>query len=78
MRAINPPALVWGAADAYIPRDMAERRRRSFPSARIEYLEDLGHWCFLEDPERVAALVVPFLREQLNQQPAPTTRPHAG
>lgn len=79
MRVINPPALVvWGAADAYIPRAMAERQRRSFPSARIEYLEDLGHWCFLENPELVAALVVPFLREQLNQQPTRTTRPHAG
>jgi pimeloyl-ACP methyl ester carboxylesterase len=67
MRAIDPPALVvWGAADAYIPRDMAERQRRSFPSARIEYLQDLGHWCFLEDAERVAAVVMPFLREQLN------------
>jgi pimeloyl-ACP methyl ester carboxylesterase len=69
MRAIDPPALVvWGAADAYIPRDMAERQRRSFPSARIEYLEDLGHWCFLEAPRRVAAVVIPFLREQLNQR----------
>jgi pimeloyl-ACP methyl ester carboxylesterase len=73
MRAIDPAALVvWGAADAYIPRDMAERQRRSFPSARIEYLEDLGHWCFLEDPERVAALVIPFLREQLNPAHGPS------
>jgi pimeloyl-ACP methyl ester carboxylesterase len=79
MRNIDPPALVvWGATDAYVPRDMAQRQRRSFPSARIEYLEDLGHWCFLEDPERVAALVVPFLRKQANQQPAPATRPPAG
>lgn len=69
MRAIDPPALVvWGATDSYIPRDMPERQRRSFPSARIEYLEDLGHWCFLEDPERVAALVVPFLRGQLEPE----------
>jgi pimeloyl-ACP methyl ester carboxylesterase len=71
LRALDRPALVvWGAADAYIPRDMAERQRRSFPSARIELLEGLGHWCFLEDPERVASIVVPFLNQQTGS-PAP-------
>jgi pimeloyl-ACP methyl ester carboxylesterase len=67
LRALNRPALVlWGTADAYIPWAQAERQRESFPAARIELLEGLGHWPFLEDPGRVAALVVPFLREQLN------------
>jgi pimeloyl-ACP methyl ester carboxylesterase len=43
LRMLNRPALVvWGAADAYVPRDMAERQRRSFPSARIEVLEGLA------------------------------------
>jgi pimeloyl-ACP methyl ester carboxylesterase len=66
MRALDPPALVvWGADDAYIPREMADRQRLSFPSVHIELLEGLGHWCFLEDPERVASAVVPFLREQV-------------
>jgi pimeloyl-ACP methyl ester carboxylesterase len=68
LHALDRPALVvWGAADAYIPRDMAERQRRSFPSARIEFLEGLGHWCFLEDPARVAELVIPFLEAQLGR-----------
>lgn len=66
LRELDRPALVvWGAEDAYLPREQAERQRRSFPSARIEVLEGYGHWVFLEDPERVASLVVPFLREQL-------------
>jgi pimeloyl-ACP methyl ester carboxylesterase len=69
LRKLDRPALVvWGAADAYIPREMADRQRRSFPCARIEVLEGLGHWCFLEDPERVASLVVPFLRDQIGRR----------
>ncbi len=66
LRALDRPALVlWGTADAYIPYEQAERQRQAFPSARVELLEGLGHWPLLEDPGRVAALVVPFLREQL-------------
>lgn len=68
LRALDPPTLVvWGAADAYLPREQAERQRQTFPSARIEVLEGVGHWSFLEEPERVASLVVPFLTEQLGR-----------
>jgi pimeloyl-ACP methyl ester carboxylesterase len=67
LRALDRPALVlWGTADAYLPWEQAERQREAFPGARVELLEGLGHWPFLEDPGRVAALVVPFLREQLS------------
>jgi pimeloyl-ACP methyl ester carboxylesterase len=66
LRALDRPALVlWGTADAYIPWTQAERQRDAFPSARVELLEGLGHWPFLEDPGRVAGLVVPFLRGQI-------------
>ncbi len=66
MRALDRPALVlWGTADPYLPSAQAERQREAFPSAHIELLEGLGHWPFLEDPWRVASLIVPFLREQL-------------
>jgi pimeloyl-ACP methyl ester carboxylesterase len=65
LRPLDRPALVvWGVDDPYIPWEQAERQRESFPSARIELLDGLSHWCFLEDPARVAELVVPFLREQ--------------
>jgi pimeloyl-ACP methyl ester carboxylesterase len=66
LRALDRPALVvWATRDAYLPYEQAERQREAFPSARVELLEGHGHWVFVEDPERVAALVVPFLREQL-------------
>jgi pimeloyl-ACP methyl ester carboxylesterase len=64
LRALDRPALVvWGTGDAYIPWQQAERQLESFPSARIELLEGLGHWPFLEDPGRVNEHVIPFLRE---------------
>jgi pimeloyl-ACP methyl ester carboxylesterase len=66
LRELDRPALVvWGTADVYLPTEQAERQRQTFPSARVELLEGLGHWAFVEDPERVASLVVPFLREQV-------------
>jgi pimeloyl-ACP methyl ester carboxylesterase len=66
LRALDRPALVlWGTHDAYFPWQQAERQRQAFPSARVELLEGLGHWPFLEDPGWVASLVIPFLREQL-------------
>lgn len=66
LRALNRPALVvWGVDDAYIPWQQAERQLESFPAARIELLDGLGHWPFLEDPGRVAEVVIPFLREQV-------------
>ncbi len=66
LRQLDRPALVvWGTEDVYIPWRQAERQRESFPSARIQLLEGLGHWPFLEDPARVAEHVLPFLREQL-------------
>jgi pimeloyl-ACP methyl ester carboxylesterase len=40
-------------------------QRQAFPSAQVELLEGHGHWVMLEDPERIAALVIPFLRSQL-------------
>jgi pimeloyl-ACP methyl ester carboxylesterase len=66
LRELDRPALVvWGTGDVYIPWAQADRQRESFPSARIELLEGLGHWPFLEDPARVAELVIPFLHDQV-------------
>jgi pimeloyl-ACP methyl ester carboxylesterase len=69
LRELDRPALVvWCTTDAYIPWEQADRQRESFPSARIELLEGLGHWPFVEDPARVAEVVIPFLRAQVRAQ----------
>jgi pimeloyl-ACP methyl ester carboxylesterase len=63
MRELDPPALVvWGSHDPYLPVENAERRREAFPTAEIVVLDGSGHWPMADDPERVADLVVPFLR----------------
>lgn len=64
LRPLDRPALVvWGTGDAYIPWRQAERQLETFPSARVQLLEGLGHWPFLEDPGRVTEQVIPFLQE---------------
>ena len=66
LRQLDRPALViWGTKDAYLPSKQAERQRQAFPSAHVELLDGHGHWVMLEDPRRVASLVIPFLRRQL-------------
>ena len=68
LRELDPPALVvWGSEDRYVPVEQAERQRTSLPSARVEILEGRGHWPFWEDPDAVAALVVPFLEQQIGR-----------
>ena len=75
LRPLDRPALViWGTKDAYLPYEQAERQRQAFPSAQVELLDGHGHWVMLEDPERVASLVIPFLERQL---PDPATAPPA-
>jgi len=59
-----PAIVVWGARDPYIPVATADRQHEAFPGAAVHVFEDSGHWPFVDDPERTAAIVVPFLREQ--------------
>ena len=40
-----------------------------FPRAEIRILTSSGHWPFADDPDSVAQVVLPFLRQQL-QRPA--------
>jgi pimeloyl-ACP methyl ester carboxylesterase len=64
--ALHRPALVvWGAKDPYIGVEYAERQREFFDVQGVEILPDSGHWPFQDDPEGVAAVVLPFLRGQL-------------
>jgi pimeloyl-ACP methyl ester carboxylesterase len=57
-----PVGVIWGAADPYVPLRYAERQREFFPAAEIAVFEDSGHWPHADNPQRFAAVVVPFLR----------------
>ena len=64
LQTLNVPVLVvWGRHDPYVSVDHAERQREVFSDVRIVVLDESGHWPFADDPEGVAAAVVPFLRE---------------
>jgi pimeloyl-ACP methyl ester carboxylesterase len=67
LRRLDRPALVvWGRHDPAVPVEQAERQRESFPSAEVVVFEDSGHWPYLDDPERAAEAIVPFLRRQVS------------
>lgn len=69
-----PACVVWGAGDAYLPVKYAERQREFFPRAEVHVLPGLGHWPFIDDPEAVENVVLPFLKAQTSTKrstPAP-------
>ena len=55
--------VVWGKADPYLPHRFAEDQRDVFPRAQILYLDDSGHWPFIDNPKAVTAAIIPFLQE---------------
>jgi pimeloyl-ACP methyl ester carboxylesterase len=61
-RRPRPALVVWGAQDPYVPASLAAKQRQAFPDAQIHVLQGDGHWPFVDEPERVLRLVVPFLR----------------
>lgn len=56
-----PVLVVWGRADRVTPVTLGTAQKRFFPEARIEILEQSGHWPFADDPDGVARLIVPFI-----------------
>ena len=63
----RPAVVVWGAHDRFLRVDQAREQLRSFPSAEVTVLSDSGHYAHLDDPPRVADIVVPFLRAQVGK-----------
>ena len=57
-----PVLVVWGAKDPYVQERYAREQLAFFPKAEISLFEDSGHWPHADNPERFAAVVVPFLR----------------
>jgi pimeloyl-ACP methyl ester carboxylesterase len=57
----RPALVVWGPHDAYIPVRFAGVHRKAFPSATFILLPESGHFLMFDDPEGVAAAVIPFL-----------------
>ena len=57
-----PVLIIGGDADA-IGRETFERIRDSLPNARLEILEQCGHWPMLEKPDTLSERITAFLAE---------------
>ncbi|MEV0245615.1 alpha/beta hydrolase [Nocardia sp. NPDC050712] len=57
-----PALILWGEADPWVPAHYAQAQARIWPGAEVRVLPGLGHWPFADDPEAVAAYLLPFLR----------------
>lgn len=62
-RIERPVMLVWGARDRFVPPRGAERLLAAVPGSRLVTLERCGHCPQLEEPKRVAKLLLDFDRD---------------
>ncbi len=62
-----PALVVWGKDDRYVPARFAEQQGDVFAVDGVHVLDGCGHWPFIDDPERVDALVLPFLKRHLTR-----------
>lgn len=56
-----PTLIVWGDKDRIVPVSAAKRYLAALPNAKLEVIEACGHCVDLEQPERLARLVAPFV-----------------
>lgn len=73
-RRARPALVIWGAHDPYLPTELAYRQRDVFPGAKVHVFDDAAHWPFVDDPDRTAKLVVPFLRRVVQPKRRSATR----
>lgn len=62
-RVTAPVLLVHGAQDRLVPLRWAQEAARRLPHARLEVLENCGHWSPRECPQQFNRLVTAFLRD---------------
>ena len=66
LRALDLPCVIlWGVHDPYVPVQFAERSLEALPRGTVHRIEGAGHWPFIDRPDEVAAILLPFLRQQL-------------
>jgi haloalkane dehalogenase len=58
---LMPVLIVWGMKDSAFQPYQLERWQTLLPGARIEAIDDAGHWPHEEDPARVVAAIEAFL-----------------
>ena len=62
LRSVKAPALIaWGDKDRIVPPSTAKRFLAALANAKLEVVKDCGHCADLEQPDRLAKLVAPFI-----------------
>jgi pimeloyl-ACP methyl ester carboxylesterase len=62
LKCVKVPALIaWGDKDKVVPTSTANRYLAALPNAKLEVFKDCGHCVDLEQPERLAEVVGPFV-----------------
>lgn len=60
-----PATVIFGADDPYLPASLAGRNVESLPRASVHLIPGAGHWPHADSPDETAALLLPFLRQQV-------------
>lgn len=60
----KPVQLIWGADDAWQVVSWAHRLHETIPGSELHVLEDCGHFSMEDQPEKISALLVDFLKRQ--------------
>ena len=60
-----PVQLIWGAKDRDTHVREARIMLKHIPHARLDVIEDAGHYSFLDNPFRFRALLTAFLKEDI-------------
>jgi 4,5:9,10-diseco-3-hydroxy-5,9,17-trioxoandrosta-1(10),2-diene-4-oate hydrolase len=56
-----PTLIIWGRQDPMVPVSHAQNAAKTIPNARLEIIEECGHWSPIEHPQKFNQLVLEFL-----------------
>ncbi len=56
-----PTLIVWGRQDPMVPVTHAQSATKIIPNARLEIIEECGHWSSIEHPQKFNQLVLEFM-----------------
>ena len=58
---VAPTAVIWGAEDPFLPRELGARLADAIPGATLDVVPDVRHFTPEEAPERVVAVLTELL-----------------
>lgn len=61
-RIASPTLVVWGESDRIVSTEYGQAYAKSIPNASFEVIDRAGHYPYLEQPEKFAAMVTAFLK----------------